>query len=149
MPILNWQHPPGIGQQILANFGPRIQVEVSLHPAAQQALADAGQAIPASVNGAALIDTGATVTAIDHKAATTLGLRTVGRKPILTPAGQSDTDQFSFMICVLPYGLKLNCVPGIGADLDRQGLVALIGMDMLAQCVLTVNGPGGFFFLSH
>jgi hypothetical protein len=35
-----------------------------------------------------------------------------------------------------------------GAKLEPQGLIALIGRDMLASCVLIYNGPDGSFSLS-
>ena len=153
MPILNWhypgQAPPATAQAALASLGPRVQIQANMHPAVQKSLADANLPIPSPVGGFALIDTGATISAIDIAAAAQLGLKSIGRRPILTPAGPGQADQFVFTIQLLPWGLNLNCVPGLGANLKEQGIVALIGMDILSQCVLTVNGPGGFFFLSH
>lgn len=152
MAVLNWHfagQPPATAQAALASLGPRVQIQADVHPAVQKSLADANLPIPASVGGLALIDTGATTSAIDIVAASQLELKSVGRKPILTPAGSSEADQFVFTIRLLPWGTTLNCVPGLGASLKEQGIIALIGMDILSQCVLTVNGPGGFFFLSH
>jgi hypothetical protein len=152
MPILNWSYPghaPATAQQLLANQGPRVQVEATVHPAVQKILADANLPIPQPISGSALIDTGASVSALDLVTASQLGLICIGRKPLLTPAGESEANQYCFALRLLPWGLNLTCVAGLGADLKRQGLVALIGMDLLCHCCLTLNGPGGFFFLAY
>jgi len=36
----------------------------------------------------------------------------------------------------------------IGCDLASQGIIALIGRDVLSGCVLIFNGPGRYFTLT-
>ena len=38
---------------------------------------------------------------------------------------------------------EVNFNKAYGANLRRQGIIALIGRDILASCVLIVNGPEG------
>ena len=37
----------------------------------------------------------------------------------------------------------------LGAKLEALGLIALIGRDVLANCILVYNGPESAFTLSH
>ena len=37
----------------------------------------------------------------------------------------------------------------LGMELDALGLIALIGRDVLADCILVYNGPENSFSLSH
>ncbi len=46
----------------------------------------------------------------------------------------------------LPFEIKMRSA--LGANLRPQGLIALIGRDLLENCVLVVNGPDGSFSLS-
>jgi len=149
MPVLNW-HPPLLpgGQQVLAERGPRVPVQVSVHPKVQETLTSTGQAVPSSIGGFALIDTGATITSIDQNAALRLGLQVVGQRTVGTAAGPSERFLYPFSVRLLPFGLDLHCVSGMGVDLSGQNIIALIGMDLLHQGVLTINGPMGALTLS-
>ena len=44
--------------------------------------------------------------------------------------------------------LEVETRSAMGANLRPQGLIALIGRDLLENCVLVVNGPDGSFSLS-
>lgn len=43
---------------------------------------------------------------------------------------------------------RFNAPRAYGANLESQGLIALIGRDLLASCVLVYNGLDGSFSLS-
>ena len=58
---------------------------------------------------------------------------------VLIFAGQLD-------ITGIPQNVVVN--RAYGANLASQGLVALIGRDLLASCILIYNGPDGSFSLS-
>ena len=114
-----------------------------------KALADKGKIPPAPVVGWALIDTGAHSTCVDREAAARAGLAVVDSAPMTSAtyaheivpifAGQLD-------ITGIPQNVVVN--RAYGANLAAQGLVALIGRDLLASCILIYNGPDGSFSLS-
>ena len=54
---------------------------------------------------------------------------------------------YAFAIDVGGVG-KLMCPRGIGCDIAGQGIIALIGMDVLVNCILIVNGLDGSFTLA-
>lgn len=142
MPVLNWQ-PCGEkteGPAWLRRYGPRISVEISVHIVVQKALISTGQPVPQPVAGQALIDTGASISAIDISVAKQLGLQPVGKRKLGCAAGATEADTFPFTIQIVPGGPNLNCMPGVGADIKAQGIIALIGMDLIGQGVLIVNG---------
>lgn len=151
MPVFNWRptQPNADGQRILSRFGPRIQVEACVHPAAQKSLIVSNQPVPSPVNGFALIDTGATVTAIDEEVARALQLPVIGQTKIGTADGTATASLLPFCLRLLPWGFNMTCVPGISARISNQGIIALIGMDLLSQCVLIVNGPDDSVTLAH
>lgn len=151
MPVLNWQTPSAQldAQTTLRRLGPRISIEVAVHPTVHKVLLDSGQNVPSPVTGTALVDTGASISAIDIAAASRLGLQTIGKQKLGCAAGATEADTFSFTIRILPNGPNLYCVPGVGADIIGQGIIALIGMDLLGQGVLIVNGTTAAFSWSY
>ncbi len=63
-------------------------------------------------------------------------------------SGVYDAPLFPFTLRLLPWGYNFDCVPGIGCDIQAQRIIALIDMDLLSQCVLTVNGPIGLMSIA-
>ena len=137
---------PGVA---LRMAGPRVLV--TLYPFEDQIklLAEKGEIPITPVSGMALIDTGASVTCIDQSAARQAGLAIVdsGRLSSATHANE-----------IVPiFAGRLN-FPGLGpvetfraygVNLESQELIALIGRDLLASCVLVYNGTDDSFSLSH
>lgn len=149
MPVLNRFY---IGQQNLTDpihlmiSGPRLDVEVHVPPAFEKLLVKEGKPIPKPVVGKALIDTGATISAVDDSVITSLGVQPVGVADVLTPAGPTKQNQYPVRFDFPGSGLPgLNVHQAIGSVLLSQGFVALIGRDALSAVVFIYNGPGGFF----
>jgi hypothetical protein len=132
-------------------IGCTLGVEVHVHPVLAQHLqqVDPTAPGPTPIVGRALIDTGATFTAIDLAAATQLQLIPVDTIQSGTAGGQRVCPRFPARL-VFP-GTP---IPGIdfprivGVDLTGQGFIALLGRDFLARCLFTYNGPLGLFTLS-
>lgn len=145
MPVLDWVFgSQGLtGQAHLATVGPRIQIEATPHRHLQQKMLDSGLSIPPPVVGAGLIDTGASITSIDVSIAAQLRLQQIGTRRIWSATGESIAPLYSFTFRLLPWGFNLDCVAGMGCNIHPQGIIALIGMDLLSQGVLTVHGPRG------
>lgn len=155
MPIFNryWPHQqttiPNPDALQLQNRGPSLQVEISLNSILAAQYQQSGTSLPAPLTGYALIDTGASVTSVDAKILESLGIKAVGQIPISTPSGSSQQGlyscQFSFPgtpIPVLPF------VSVVGSILQPQGIVALIGRDLLRNFLLIYDGVHGSWTLS-
>jgi hypothetical protein len=134
--------------------GPVIFLYVNISSQRVAALRAAGQAIPASIRIRGLIDTGASCTAIDESAINSLGLVPTGSILVHTPSTGTtpqNCNQYdmSLWFVVAPgYHQISQTIPVIGADFSMQGIQALIGRDILANCLLVYNGQDGTFSLS-
>lgn len=154
MPILNQRFYGRTlkGKQLnpmygLLRFGPRVPVLVGVHSAVAKSLAASEKTIPSPVKGFGLIDTGASITSIDLKVAERLELPATGTKKLGTAGGPTDapTYAFAFTLANLP---PIDSAQGVGCELGAQGIIALIGLDLLSRCVFILNGPDGSFTLS-
>jgi predicted aspartyl protease len=160
MPILNIQlageaqTPDGktvpIPPQVaLVQRGPVVQVSVSVGQIIAQQILQQGGTLPPPVSGLALIDTGATTTCIDEEAARQLSLPAIDVVTVAS-ASHAATEQNVYPISIEVVGLPIvvNASRAIGAALKAQGLLVLIGRDVLQSCVLIYNGPSGHFTLT-
>ena len=160
MPILNGrveaqrkdQHgepvpsPPGAGLQQL---GPRVQITLSPLEAQIKSFADKGETSPTPVVGWALIDSGASSTCIDQKTAQKAGLALVDSGPMTSATHQNEiVPIFAGRLNISGLPQNIETTRAYGANLEPQGLIALIGRDMLANCLFVYNGPDGSFSLS-
>jgi len=115
------------------------------------ALLQAGHPVPSPSHARALIDTGSSVTAIAPSALGRLGLA-----PLL--AGASQTASGS--VAVNLYRVSLSVYDASGGTMFTQrdllvselttsipSIDALIGMDVLQECKLLLDGPAGRFTL--
>lgn len=129
---------------------------VGVSQARADALTKAGQPIPKPVPIRALVDTGASCTCIDTAILKGLGLSPTGSALLMTPttgATPHAADQYDVGLLIppaaphhLPY--VLGTLPVTASDLSVQGLQALIGRDILRDCLLAYNGTMGFFTLA-
>lgn len=85
----------------------------------------------------ALWDTGATSSCISKEAVQKLGLIPFGRRIIGTAAGGIEAQRFMVDIC-LPKGVEIKDLPVFEADIENQGIDALIGMDIIQRGDLAV-----------
>lgn len=100
------------------------------------------------VAGMALIDTGARVTCIDRKAAAQAQLPTVGSGKMASATHAEEiVPIFAGNIQIAGLG-NISANRAYGANLEPQGIIALIGRDVLKQMILFYNGTDGTFTLS-
>ena len=153
MPIHNSILLDASGQpsaEALVRTGAVLNVAISVHPALAASLDREGRIAPAPLTGLALIDTGATMTAIDHNVASQLDLAPVGIIQTGTAGGRMDCFLYPVRITFPDAGLPgADLTHAAGCDLAGQGYLALIGRDLLANFVLTYNGPLGQIILAH
>ena len=133
--------PPKISLQ---QKGPLVQVGLTIEQSFAQALAQQGKTVPAPITGWALIDTGASVTCIDDAAATKLGLPVVDQVKMCS-ASHANTVQnvYPAQLAVAGLNFTFNLPKAMGATLEPQGIIALIGRDALSVCTLFYNGLTG------
>ena len=134
------QVPPPIA---LHMRGPVIQVSIGLEQNAAQALLQQGKQVPTLKTGWALIDTGASSTCIDEAAAKELGLPVIDTAK-MSSASHAETTCNVYPVQInVPPALSFSSPRTIGAALAAQGLIALIGRDVLQHSTLFYNGLTG------
>jgi hypothetical protein len=155
---------PIISASFSPSTGARLQVEIT--PGRQDLLRrrQAHQPIPQPITVTALLDSGAESTCIDPGIATRLNLPLCGAGFTLAPGvatGPSSLGgalpQFSYdagLVILHPTNQsKLNLVfPDLTVDtlpLLAFGIEAVIGRDVLAACILVINGPAGTATLAY
>ena len=146
--------------EMLAGYGPIIQVTIHLPDLVQRAYSERGDKVPAPVNGIALIDTGATITCIDRKAAEKASLPVTGVTTMSTASHANQECPTYASKIVFPtinftvqnaMGANLTSLGGtvIDTDIDTgNDLIVLLGRDFLANAILIYNGPSGAFSLA-
>ena len=140
------QIPPGI---VLQKQGPCIQVTIGIAQSIAEQLLLQGQTLPSPISGVALIDTGASSTCIDSDIAQQMQLPVVNVVNVAS-ASHASTQQnvYPVQIEVVGFPISIETPNAIGASLRAQGLIALIGRDVLQHCTLFYNGITGSFTLS-
>jgi predicted aspartyl protease len=133
-----------------------IDLIVSVSGPRMAALMEAGQAVPAPQTIRGLVDTGASNTCVDPSVLTALQLQPTGSVPMLTPSTgatpmSADTYDVGIYIpngshqpLVLPNMQVSACELAVA-----QGFHALVGRDILSQCILVYNGSDGTISFSY
>jgi len=135
------QLPPNVALQ---QRGPIVQVNVSLEQSFAQALLAQGKTLPKAESGFALIDTGASHTCIDDDVAKRLNLPAID-VAMMTSASHEATQQNVYPVQIEMIGMPISIGSArtMGANLKAQGLILLIGRDVLASVIFIYSGPAG------
>jgi hypothetical protein len=121
----------------------------------RKALEDAGQPVPTPQKIMALLDTGASISAVDPSVLAALGLTATGKAEIHTPSTQGVpvlNDTYDVAIGI--YAARAGDTPFVSdtiqvtASILQNGIQALIGTDVLKSCILTFNGADDCFTLA-
>lgn len=138
--------PPAVA---LFQRGPVIPVVILPDPAFAQALQDAGKTIPSPVQGMALVDTGATTTCIDGDVALEMGLAPNGIAK-MSSASHASSECFTYPVrLTFPiWNFHLACAKAMGVRIKNQGIIVLVGRDLLRNCVMVYNGAEGAMTLA-
>ncbi len=145
MPLFN----VGYGPALLEQNGPVVPVEIAVPSALEQQLKKLNQPVPPPHKGFALIDTGATLSAVDDSVIRGLGVSPVGVLNVGTPqgTGQQNVYPARFIFQVMK-GFQIEFSRALGANFSGQPIHALIGRDVLKGMMLTYVGPQGQVYLS-
>lgn len=100
-----------------------------------------------------LIDTGASLTAIDPSVLQALNLTPTGTTGVVTPTTGTtpqQLNQYDVQIIILHPALtySFHVLPVIESVLGFQGFDVLIGRDVLAECLFVYDGRSGIFTLA-
>ena len=130
----------------LARSSPLLPVTLMVSDSHRQILAQRGEPAPAASNGFALIDTGATC--VDRATADGAGLPVIGKAMMHTAShANHEVPVYSGKLSIPSFG-DVELEYAMGANLDGQNLIALIGHDVLQAAVLVYNGTDGTVSLS-
>lgn len=133
----------------LQQAGPLVQVILSPLEDQIELLTKSGQKVPQPVTGHGLIDTGASATCIDQKAATMAGLAVVDSGPLHSATHANEiVPIYAGRFAIQGLHQNIDTTKAYGANLDSQNLIILIGRDVLSRCVLVYNGPESSISLS-
>jgi hypothetical protein len=137
---------------VIRPWGPTLDVKVMQSNQRSMALRKAGRMSSPPIVVPGLIDTGASISALDLEIVRSLGLEQRGETSIHTPSTGTDHEKkptFDAMIIVgETTGFPLHVtVPVIGCELATQGFSALIGRNVLRRCRFTYDGPSDSFTL--
>lgn len=111
-------------------------------------LVENGEPVPVPVPGLAPVDTGASITRVDHDTADRAGLAVVDSGPMASATHASEIVPIYAGRPMISSFCAINANRAYGATLASQGLIALIGRDILAQCMFTYNGSDGSFSIA-
>ena len=126
-----------------------VQVTVSVGQQIATQILQKGGTLPPPVSGLALIDTGASSTCVDETAAQQLQLPVIDVVKVASAShAAADQNVYPIQIEVVGLPITVSAPRAIGAPLEPQGIIVLIGRDVLQHCVLVYNGPTGSFCLS-
>ncbi len=103
--------------------------------------------MPDAIHGLALIDTGASNTCFDQQAALNAGLPVIDMGMMASAShAEQDVPVFAGKLVIPEFNIDTEYA--LGANLDGQHLIALIGRDLLQSAVLVYNGTDGTVSLS-
>ena len=133
----------------LEQVGPRLPVIVAIPEKLKQYLSSKNKSVPKPVRGYALVDTGASVTAVDEDTISEMGVSAIGITNLTTPNGTAQRNlypaSFNFPGTPLP---EVSFERVVGASLKQQRIIVLLGRDILRHFLLVYNGPGATISLS-
>lgn len=148
---------PHINLQMIPGDGPLIDIFVGVSFPRRDAMTAAGRVAPNPIRARALIDTGASCSCVDPSILQPLGVTPTGSQLIITPStGQQGqvANQYDVSILIIKsaqHYLLVPSLPIVEAALHLppvQGIQALIGRDVLANCLLIYDGSESQLTLS-
>lgn len=135
--------------------GPQINLLVAVSSPREQALQQANLPVPQPVSVRALIDTGASISAIDSDIVQSLGLQPTGTTLIHTPSTGATPHQTStYDVRIVIFGFvaahsfTLPAVAVTESALKAFGFQVLIGRDILSHCLFVYDGRANIFSLA-
>jgi Aspartyl protease len=119
-------------------------------------LVQANQPVPPGIVAKLVVDTGASLSAVDISILKQLGLTPKGKTPIHTPSTQGQAHLAdAYDISILIFGdnalvpcYLLNALPVIDGNFKTQGFDGLLGRDILKTARMTYSGHDNWYGIS-
>jgi predicted aspartyl protease len=128
----------------LQQRGPVIQVSITLEQSLATTLVQQGKSVPQPITGLALLDTGASNTCIDDEAARNMGLPVIDVGSMISATHtKTSCAIYPIQIEITGFPMRFQSPRTMGAALKEQGLLLLLGRDLLMACTLFYNGITG------
>lgn len=130
----------------LQRTGPILQVVISPTRQHLDSLAENNKAIPQPVSGFALIDTGATSTAVDESVCRELNISPTGAARTAHAGGSEIRQCYPIQVSFPGSGLPSTVIPtamSVNLQFGKKPYVLLLGRDLLSRLRLVYNGPMG------
>lgn len=142
-----------ISPDALFNFGPLINVSITLPKALETIYTQQGKALPAPITGIALIDTGAKKTCVHDAIMEQLGVNTIGQVTSHTANGSRQCNTYPAHFNFPGANIEVDFTSVIEVDLtgqifNGQQIIALIGRDVLSKTIFVYNGTLGMYTLA-
>lgn len=159
MPIFNQSFLDPNGQPsgpALRTAGATFPIEVQVPSNIADVLNKQGKPIPTPITGMALIDTGASRTAVHKDPLAQLGLNPVSLTNIGTASGPTQAGIYAVSLWAPTYGIGFDITQVVSVDLSGQviqtqppqPLLVLLGRDILERFMMVWNGPAGMITLA-
>lgn len=142
-----------INPSILFNFGPLINVSITLPKALETFYSQQSKPLPQPVSGIALIDTGAKKTCVHDSIMKQLGVNTIGQVTSHTANGARQCNLYPAHFTFLGANIEVDFTAVVEVNLtgqifNGQQVIALIGRDVLANTLFVYNGKMGMYTIS-
>ena len=150
MPIFNLGGAPGPGDSAgLQLDGPKLGIEISAARFVGDSLSKNGGVAPTPRAGFALIDTGASITAVDGGLIAALGIKPIGQMKLSTPNQSMPAWLYAIRLSFAETSMEpVEVLDVVGCTLQPQGFIALLGRNFLRRMVFVYDGASGFFTLA-
>jgi hypothetical protein len=148
---------PYFTKQVDPGGKPIISAYVAVSTARRSALTAAGRPVPDHLPILGLIDTGASCTCVDPSVLQRLGIPPTGSSSVnsaTTGDYPATADQYDVSLLIPGSqgspSLVYHAIAVLESKLlDAHGFHALIGRDILANCLLTYDGKSGLFIIAY
>ena len=129
--------------------GPKVAIEIAVPAVLAEFLERSGLPVPPPQRGFALIDTGASITAVDEEVVASLGIQPIGQMKLSTPSQSMPAWLYAVQLTCSGVAMPvLELLDVVGCTLQPQGFIALLGRNFLRKGVLVYDGPTGAFTMS-
>lgn len=133
---------------VLVANGPVVPVTITIPDIGERSLVELRSPVPEPVTGFALIDTGADCSCFDQSSALQAGLPIIGERTITSASHTKNELPLYAGKMLLPRLDDLE-VEGVGVNLSGiDGMVAIIGRDLLKNAIFVYNGLDGTYTLA-
>lgn len=134
---------------VMPQRGPLVQVAITLAQPFAMSLTQTGKQVPQPIHGMALIDTGASITCVDEEAAKAMNLPVIDVGTMHSAShSKTPSNLYPVQIQIIGFPIQFQQPRTMGAALKSQGLLMLLGRDLLQRCTLFYNGLTGQITLS-